>query len=256
MPPEMLSSFAYNVTTPVFEGPLDLLLQLIEKTELDITKLALAQVTDQFLDYLHKMPENSASDVSSFLVIASKLVQIKSEALLPRPPIREPGEIDPGDALAKQLIIYKKFKEIAGFLSSRQELYRTFPRDAPAPKIDAVLDLRGLTVEDLYLMAQFFLEREEILPSLNSVVSAPIYTIREKIQGIADYLRKHRSCTFNQLLSSSPPRLEIVVTFLALLELVKRNMIFAQQENLFGDITFEPSTDWQDDLAFELEFGE
>ncbi len=107
--------------TPVYEGPLDLLLQLIEKAELDITKLSLAIVTDQFLDYIKNIPENSIENVSSFLVIASRLIQIKSEAILPRPPVREPGEIDPGEALAQQLITYKRFKELANFLCRSSE---------------------------------------------------------------------------------------------------------------------------------------
>src|SRR5512142_586785 len=94
---------AYQVTTPVYEGPLDLLLQLIERAELDITRLALAQVTDQYLAYLRGMEDRLAEEVSAFLVIAARLLQIKSEALLPRPPVREAGEEDPGEALAQQL---------------------------------------------------------------------------------------------------------------------------------------------------------
>jgi segregation and condensation protein A len=98
----------YQVITPVYEGPLDLLLHLIERAELDITKLALAEVTDQFLEHLGQIQEQKAEEVSAFIVIASRLVQIKSEVLLPRPPIREPGEEDPGEALAQQLIAYKR----------------------------------------------------------------------------------------------------------------------------------------------------
>jgi segregation and condensation protein A len=113
---------SYNVATPVYEGPLDLLLQLIERAELDITLLALAQVTDQYLDHLKTLPELSADEVSAFLVIAAKLIQIKSEILLPHPPTREPGEEDPGEALARQLLQYKRFMEIAKFLSNQQTL--------------------------------------------------------------------------------------------------------------------------------------
>jgi segregation and condensation protein A len=107
------SALNYTIATPVYEGPLDLLLQLIERAELDITKLSLALITDQYLEYIHKLTDLEADEVSSFLVIAAKLLQIKSEALLPRPPQREPGEEDPGDALAKQLIMYKRYREIA-----------------------------------------------------------------------------------------------------------------------------------------------
>ena len=101
----------YKISTEVYSGPLDLLLQLIEKAELDITRLALAQVTDQYLEYMHNLEEQDAAEVSAFLVIAAKLVQIKSSALLPRSPVPslEPEE-DPGEMLARQLIIYKRFK--------------------------------------------------------------------------------------------------------------------------------------------------
>ena len=96
----------YSVDTEVYTGPLDLLLQLIERAELDITRLALAQVTDQFLEHMHAMEEQNASEVSAFLVIAARLVQIKSSALLPRQSTSDiPLEEDPGEALARQLII-------------------------------------------------------------------------------------------------------------------------------------------------------
>src|SRR5512143_3493905 len=88
----------YKIAIPVYEGPLDLLLQLIERAELDITRVSLALVTDQYLQYIHQLTDLEADDVSAFLVVAAKLLQIKSEALLPRPPAREPGEEDPGDA--------------------------------------------------------------------------------------------------------------------------------------------------------------
>jgi segregation and condensation protein A len=229
---------------------------LIEKAELDITKLALALVTDQFLDFIHGMPESSVADVSSFLVIASKLVQIKSEALLPRPPIRGPGEIDPGEDLARQLRLYKKFKEIANFLASRTEGLRTHPRLAPAPHIEPTLDISGLTVEDLFLAAQYILSRNQALPTLDSVVSLPRITIREKILHIAQFLRKQPRGTFHQLLSSKTRRLEVVITFLALLELVKMRLIMVEQDNLFGEISLEPVESWDENMSFDLEFGE
>ena len=93
----------YTVQTPVFEGPLDLLLNLIERAELDVTAVSLALVTDQYLAYINGMEELNADEISAFLVIAAKLLQIKSEALLPRPPAREAGEEDAGLALVDQL---------------------------------------------------------------------------------------------------------------------------------------------------------
>src|SRR5512133_314296 len=117
----------YRVNTDVYEGPLDLLLQLIERAELDITTLALAQVTDQYLAHMRKMQAadgsgQSAAEVSGFLIIAARLLQIKSAALLPRPvaTASEEEEEDPGEALARQLLTYKRFKELAGALTERE----------------------------------------------------------------------------------------------------------------------------------------
>ena len=145
----------YKVQTSVYEGPLDLLLSLIERAELDITAISLATVTDQYLSYLHGLEQLMPDEISTFLVIAAKLVQIKSEALLPRPPEREPGEEDPGTELIDQLKLYKRYKEIAGWLVERQENnLRTYLRVAPPPKVEAKLDLSNLTLEGLLAAAE------------------------------------------------------------------------------------------------------
>ncbi len=249
----------YLVVTPVYEGPLDLLLQLIERAELDITRLALAQLTDQYLAHLHDIPESSAEEVSAFLVIASKLLQIKSEALLPRPPIREPGEEDPGETLTRQLITYKRFKELANFLANREMANsHTYPRIAPAPQVDTIagLDLSGVSIADIFLVAQEIFSQTDDRLSLSSVVTPPKFTIREKIGLIAGYLRNHPQGTFQQLVHKGAVRLEVVVTFLALLELIKRRMVTANQDILFGQIEFQPTEVWNENIDFEIEFGE
>jgi segregation and condensation protein A len=247
----------YLVATPVYEGPLDLLLYLIERAELDITKLALAEVTDQYLAYLRSIQELAAEEVSAFLVIAAKLLQIKSEALLPRPPHREPGEEDPGDALARQLLAYKKYRTIADLLGRREETgLRTYLRLAPAPKIEGTLDLTGIGLAELVEAARTSEALSDRRQSLGTVVTAPKITIREKIRLIANYLRGRRQITFRDLLGNQKTRLDIVVTFLAMLELVKRRFITASQEKLFGEIELQPAEIWDEDTEFELEFGE
>lgn len=247
----------YTVSTPVYEGPLDLLLHLIERAELDITKLSLAKVTDQFLVHLRNLPERLPEEVSAFLAIASKLLQIKSEMLLPRPPIREQDEDDPGETLARQLRLYKQFKEIAIHLAQLEAVnLRTYPRLAPGPKMDASLDLNGLTIEELFHVAVTTFSQIDMMPELRSVVLTPRVTIREKISLIAGYLREYRRATFHQLLPRKPFRLDVVVTFLALLELVKRHFVQVHQDGLFGDIEFESDALWSEEEAFELEFGE
>jgi segregation and condensation protein A len=251
----------YRINTTLYEGPLDLLLDLIERAELDITKLALAQVTDQYLAYLHNLKDRNPAEVSAFLVIAARLVQIKSSALLPRPPQIDHSdeEVDDGEALAQQLIQYRRFKQLAAWLSEQEAAnMRTYLRlGTPIPKIDARLDMSEITLEDLALFAfQVFIGKAD-LPALSKVVSIPRVTIREKIHIILNILRHSGKASF-RILAGNQNRLEIVITFLAMLELIKRSVIDAQQTDLFGEINLLPIGDLGDDQEeqAELEFEE
>ncbi len=190
----------YKVQTPVYEGPLDLLLSLIERAELNITAISLAAVTDQYLSYLHGLEQMKPDEISSFLVIAAKLVQIKSEALLPRPIEREPGEEDPGVELVELLILYKRYKEIAGWMMERQENnLRTYLRVAPPPKVEAKLDLSNLTLEGLLAAAESAFSKGKKKEALGTIITAPRVTIREKIEFITKTMRNIQRMTFSGL---------------------------------------------------------
>jgi len=244
----------YTVAIPVYEGPLDLLLQLIERAELDITAVSLAQVTDQYLAYIHQM-QVPADEISSFLVVAAKLLQIKSEALLPRPSVKKEGEEDLGEALARQLRIYKRFKELSKWLEDRVNRHlHTYLRVAPPPKIEGRLDLSNITLADLMAAAEAILAEEAEKQSLGTVITPPRVTIREKIAWIAERLGKNPHATFQSLLDGQHSRLEIVVTFLALLELIKRYRVAARQEGLFRDIEIEKMAEWGTDEELDIEF--
>ena len=245
----------YTVHTPVYDGPLDLLLNLIERAELDITAVSLASVTDQYLSHINSLEQINADEISAFLVIAAKLLQIKSEALLPRPPAREPGEEDLGQSLVDQLRLYKRYKEIGGWLYAKQEAnLRTYLRIAPPPKVEPKLDLSNLTLEKLVAAAEEAFRKEKEKTPLGDVIAAPRVTIREKIDLISKLLKDVQRSTFRNLLDQGASRLEIVVTFLALLELVKRYRVAAHQEGLFSEIEFERLEEWGDDEEIELEF--
>ncbi len=247
----------YTVETDVYQGPLDLLLQLIERAELDITKLALAQVTDQFLGYMRTLQELRAERVSEFIVVAARLMQIKSEALLPRPVVRMPDEEDPGEALVQQLLMYKQFKELAKLLTARQmDELRTHLRMAPPPKVEGRLDLSNISLNDLYTSAVRIFSREDLRTPLREVVARPRITIREKIRLVSDALKAKSFVRFRELVKAAPGRLHMVITFLAILELVRRFRISAQQEALFGDIELRRDQEWDENLDFELEFTE
>ena len=245
----------YRVQTPVYEGPLDLLLNLIEHAELDITTVSLAMVTDQYLAYINSLEQINADEISAFLVIAAKLIQIKSEALLPRPPAREPGEENAGQSLVDQLKLYKRFKEIGGWLSAREQAnLRTYLRVAPPPKVEPKLDLSNITLENLVLAAQEVFAKEKAKKPLASVIAAPRVTIREKIDMISKMMKDVQHATFSTLIKNSASRLEIVVTFLAMLELIKRYRVQAHQEGLFSDIEIDRMEDWSEDEEIEIEF--
>lgn len=248
----------YKIKTEVYSGPLDLLLQLIEKAELDITHLSLAQVTDQYLEYMHHLEVQDPAEVSAFLVIAAKLVQIKSSALLPRTniPSLQPEE-DPGEALARQLILYKKFKDLSKFLEDRESagLHTYLRLDSnPSVQIPSRLDLSELTLDDLVQAARDVFGDLSSLPPLSEVVSSPRFSIRQKINIILETLQRSGSTTFSRVLSSKTSRLEVVVTFLALLELIKRHMVGANQEALFSEISLQPEGDLTTLDEEELEF--
>ncbi len=246
---------SYKFTTPVYEGPLDLLLRLIEHAELDITAVSLALVTDQYLTHIRSLEDARPDEISAFLVIAAKLIQIKSEALLPRPPIRDAVEDDPAENLARQLRTYKKFKEMAVMLEERDSAgLHTYLRIAPQPKIEGRLDLSEISLTDLHDAARYIFWPNADQQALGSVISAPRVTIRQKISYIANTLGKNKNSSFRALISPSSSRLEIVVTFLALLELIKRYRVSATQTDLFGDIAIERSDDWNTEEEFELEF--
>ncbi len=245
----------YTVHTSVYEGPLDLLLDLIEHAELDITSVSLAGVTDQYLSYINSLEQVNADEISAFLVIAAKLLQIKSEALLPRPPARAPGEEDVGRSLVDQLKLYKRFKEIGGWMSAREQAnLRTYLRVAPPPKVEPKLDLSNITLEILVTAAQGAFAKERNKQPLGVIIAAPRVTIREKIDLITKVMKDVERSSFRALLDPGATRLEIVVTFLAMLELVKRYHIQAEQEGLFTDIEINRMEDWKEDEEIEIEF--
>lgn len=249
----------YTVRLPVYEGPLDLLLELIERAELDITKVALAQVTDQYLAYLRQVTSLNLDDLASFLVVAARLLQIKSEALLPRPPEREEGEEDPGDALARQLVLYRQFKAVAASLGTRLDAgWKTYTRRAPPPRAEPHLDMGNVSLLNLRQIFVEVLASAQADPEIVESIQPQRVNIRHKIGLIFGALRRSGRMAFSELMRASRSRLEIVVSFLAVLELIKQRQVMALQEEPFGTIEIVPGAAWQPDQEadLELEFDE
>ena len=230
----------YQVALPDFFGPMDLLLALIEQEELEITKISLAQVTDQYLKYIETLKEISPDALTEFLVVAAKLILLKSQTLLPKPPpsVILDEEEDAGDDLIQQLKDYKRFKELAPHLAKMPAAgKRSFIRLAPPPKIEAKLTIGDVTLEELLLAAKKALAVKPEPPRVSSVVSREPVTIGKKINLIRQKLNSNQRLSFGDLLNQGHSRVEIIVTLLAVLELIKRKIVSVEQTESFGEIT-------------------
>lgn len=247
----------YTIHTEVYEGPLDLLLNLITKAELDITHLSLAKVTDQYLAHLEKIQHNTALEVSGFLVVAAKLIQIKSEALLPRPPNRLEGEEDPAEALSRQLKQYKVIKQAAKWLKSVEDQgHHTYIRLAPPPTIEEDIDLEGVDLNTLIQLLKALYHYEEDAVPITSVVTIPRLTIKNKIHNIIQKLNKTEQLSYHQLLPNTYDRIEAIILFLAILELIKQHYVLADQITLFSDIIISATEKTFDNGEFKLALDE
>jgi segregation and condensation protein A len=248
---------AYQVQLPVFEGPLDLLLHLIQQQELDITTIALAQVTDQYLAYLAirkeatlgspTEQEHISDELASFLAVAARLILIKSRALLPRPPSEADDGEDEGKDLVQQLRLYRRFKEIAAYLQERDReslhmFARTLPPGAQVEGWQPKLDLSGTTIDHLTSALYSMLkEAQDEATELGALVHT--VTIEDKITQIRARLATERNVTFRALLGKRYSRVDVIVTFLALLEMIRHHRVSVRQETLFGPIVIEATAE-------------
>lgn len=229
----------YQIDLPAFSGPLDLLLHLIERQELDITAISLVTVTEQYLLQIERLKENRLEQLIDFLVVAARLVLIKSRALLPQTPVVIEGEEeeDPAEALIRQLRQYKQFKQAANWFQEREEQgLRTYLRIAPPPRLEGRLDLSGVSVDTLLNAVQEALARIESREDSVTIVQPRRITIEGQINKLRYRLKNGRSLSFRDLLSSNTSRVEVSISLLAVLELIKQREITAFQPDMFGPI--------------------
>lgn len=245
----------YTIDLPAFAGPLDLLLHLIERQELDITAISLARVTEQYLAQIEALKKDRVEELIDFLVVGARLVLIKSRALLPQEPTTgEDGEEeeDPAEALIRQLRRYRRFKQSASWFSEREKQgLRTYLRVAPPPKLQGRLDMSGVSLEALIEAVRAVLERAANLEESVSVARPRQLTIQDQIRRLRHRVRSGSTLAFEELLSETATRSEVAVSLLAVLELVKRREVSAAQETLFGPIVIVGT---QDTEAVEEEF--
>ncbi|CAM3967766.1 segregation/condensation protein A [Paenibacillus alkaliterrae] len=230
-----------------FEGPLDLLLHLIDKAEIDIHEVSISEITIQYMEYLDAMKELELEVTSEFLVMAATLLAIKSKQLLPKPPVFEedyedwPDDgLDPRDELIQKLVEYRKFKQIAEQLREkefeRSLVYSREPEDmTPYMKEEKVNPVEGLHVSDLILAFQKALRRAA-RRNVVATVQRDEISVKDRIRDIMDILKQFETVRFSKLVRENMDRHEVVVTFLAILELMKMKHIRCYQHQLFEDI--------------------
>jgi segregation and condensation protein A len=257
----------YVVRLSVFEGPLDLLLHLIEKRQMEITTISLLAVTDQYLDYLRSWQDEQMplANMAAFISIASRLLYIKSQSLLPHTSKEElAGEMESAAVMAEELrahlLEYKLAKEIAQYLRQREEAgLQTHARSGLLAGIEAQLawsppTIIGLEVDMLAQAFQRILELRARDEAANAAF-LPLARVRvsERIAEIVAILRSRPHLSLVELLENEPSRLVIIVTFLAVLELWKRARITVTQSSLFSPIMLQRGEQWQDDQQIAIE---
>jgi segregation and condensation protein A len=233
----------FRVRLAVFEGPLDLLLTLVQRQSLDITTLALAQVTDQFLAYLRALEEIDAGALAAFCETAATLIVIKSRTLLPRPPAVGADEELAGDELAERLRTYRRLRAAAEQLGRRErEGLRAYVRVAPPPELPPLVAPAEASPDELaaaFRAALAEARREaEAAPAGPGVRPHPV-RLADRLVAIRDLLVARGRLTFREALAGGASWEYIVVSFLAVLELLRRRVVAAVQPDLFGEIALE-----------------
>ncbi len=233
----------YNVKLEQFEGPLDLLLELIGKEKLDITNISLAQVANQYLNYLENKKEIDLANLAEFLTVASKLILIKSKSLLPLLVLDNDEEEEIVD-LAKQIAEYKKFKDIAIDLGAMIEnKKRSFSRESFYGKEPIFNPPKNIGVKELRNIYENVLSEVPVMEKLDEERVKKIISLKERINVLRDILKKKAETSFNKLVGEETSRVDVIVSFLAMLEMVKQKVIIVEQQEMFYDITLKERQD-------------
>jgi len=228
----------YKLELEKFQGPLDLLLQLIETREMDISQVALAQVTDQYLAYLDNHQDISAIELADFLVIATKLLVIKSKTLLPQ---LADDEEDSAEQLEAQLKMYKDYLDASkkiekiinsnNFLFSRDKISFNYEPTFSPPK--------SLVADDLKMIYLEILGRIDYVVNLPQRVMEQTISLKEKVTSLRDIIYKLKKINFKDVIVEAKTKTEVVVSFMALLELIKSGEVAVNQVGVFDDIFVE-----------------
>lgn len=242
---------ALTIKTSNFEGPFDLLLHLIKKNQMDIYNISILEITNQYISYLSEMKELDLDIASEFIVMATTLIEMKSKVLLPKKKEQEEEEVDDTQELIDKLLQYKKFKGAAEFLAEKQQ--NTGISFTKRPEIiedtrekkplDASELLKDITMMDLYKMYMELIEiyKSKMNESFNMEerIKVEVFKIEDKMEELKEVLQGNRNTTFASIVSSSRTKTEVIVTFLALLELIKLKNVKVVQHGNFSEIYLE-----------------
>ncbi len=242
---------AYNVKIEVFEGPFDLLFHLIEKNQIDIYDIPMTEITEQYISYIEKLEELNLDITSEFLVMAATLIEIKSRMLLPiqitEDKQLEIEDLDPRDELVRRLLEYKKYKGAAEELKDKEQRYQRMyfkPKEEfifdEADQTQFVMDSIGIT--DLLSALNRFIEKKLKTISPEKTIremQRDVITIEDKINELICLLNKKKQIRFQDMFSNLSSKIEIITTFLALLELIRLKQVVAKQNVAYTDIIIE-----------------
>lgn len=245
----MREAMAISIKLQVFEGPLDLLLHLIEKNKIDIYDIPIVEITRQYMDYIKELETEDMNVMSEFLLMAATLLDIKCRMLLPREVNEDGEEEDPREELVQQLLEYKMYKYMSFELKDRQldadkNYYKapTIPEEVAAyqPPVDYDELFGDITLRKLHEIFQATLKRQEDkidpIRSQFGRIEKDEINMDEKLSYIQNYIRQNKTFSFRNLLEKNHNKMEIVITFLTVLEMMKMGQITIVQEHLFDDI--------------------
>lgn len=232
----------YQIKTQNFEGPLHVLLEMIEKQKLDITKLSLAKIADDYLEYVETNGDIDLVNLSEFLYVASQLILIKSKALLPLFELDKEEEEEIGD-LEERLRVYQTFKQasenLVSLISNEQ---KSFGKDEENFSC-SVFSPPSLRKEDLRKIFCSILDQVPNRQELEQEIIREVVSLEEKISQLGRELQQRMKLAFEETISDASDKIEVIVTFLAMLEMIKQKVIVARQEKLFDSIFIEKYND-------------
>lgn len=238
-----------NVKLQVFEGPLDLLLHLLEKNKVNIYDIPIVEITSQYMEYIEEMKRQDLNVMSEFLVMAATLIDIKSRMLLPKDPKQEEEEEDPRAELVQQLLEYKMYKCMAFELKDRQIdaekiMYKTptIPKEVmayeePVDLQELMSDVTLARLNEIYkcIMKKQADKIDPVRSKFGKIEKEEV-SLEDKMVYLEEYAMNHEYFSFRNLLETQAGKIEIIVTFLAILELMKTGKIMISQEYIFDDI--------------------